>query len=286
MKISAEEARFPVRDLSKAEPWVIGKFQLSAYKHVPSGDWLGKVDAPTRSTAFFRNSDFDALVAEMEAVTDRPPPKIIGYSGAIARFRQIYPAGIGGTAFDSSERCGKLEAGKVLARLYHDQTPDSEAIAALRLAKRTLDAGKQAPLHMLEAADLEAVWAGDKAGLFVRGLRSWIAGDRPEGFRLLHRACDGRRASWPMFTIFPGLADPNKDAILRPNAVKTFATAVRSSFLQIYESSPSLPVYEAFLQMLDQAAEAIVEERPRDYVDLASFLWVATSYPADTPPWV
>lgn len=284
MKITAEEALLPVADLAKAEPWDIGKFKLTAFQHVPSGDWLGKVAPPNRAPMFFRNVAFEDLVAEMEAVTNRPPPKIVGYAGALARFRQIYPEGFGGAAFDGCERAGKLEAGRALSCLPDEQTPDAEAIAALRLAKRILDRGKQSPLHMLEAADLEAVWASDKASHYIRGLRSWIAGDRVEGFRLLHRACEGRRASWPMFALFPALTAPSNDAILRPTATKTFAVAVRSSFVQIYESSPSAAVYEAYLHLLDQTADAIKDQAPRDYVDLSSFVWVATSYAADEQP--
>ena len=87
-----------------------------------------------------------------------------------------------------------------------------------------------------------------------------------------------------MFTLYPALLSPNADAILRPAAVRTFSAAVQSVFLQRYDSDPSVVVYRAYLELLDEVASKLAALKPRDYIDLASFVWVSTSYSGDTAP--
>ena len=98
------------------------------------------------------------------------------------------------------------------------------------------------------------------------------------------RELEGGRCSWPMVTLFPALLSPTTNAILRPEPAKTFARAVRSTFAEIYDPQPSAAVHEAYLRLLDETATRISELGPRDYIDLARFVWVATSYPANADP--
>ncbi len=87
-----------------------------------------------------------------------------------------------------------------------------------------------------------------------------------------------------MFTLYPALISPSADAILRPMPAKTFAIAVKSVFAKLYESEPSVSIYEDYIALLDHTGEALADLAPRDYIDLVSFVWVSTSYPADTKP--
>ncbi|MGI8840787.1 MAG: hypothetical protein ACR2F8_08420, partial [Caulobacteraceae bacterium] len=88
----------------------------------------------------------------------------------------------------------------------------------------------------------------------------------------------------PMVTLFPALLRRTAEAVLRPEAIKTYAHAVRSAFAEIYEPEPNLAVYEAFMALLDETAREIATLNPRDYIDLVSFVWVATSYSAKEQP--
>ena len=154
----------------------------------------------------------------------------------------------------------------------------------LKAARAALNKGGQSPLHMTESSDLDTVWRSRASERFVHGLRCFAAGERREGFDLLEGAMVGGRFTWPMVTVFPALLTPSSDAVLRPEAVKTFARAVGSTFAGIYEPKPGLKIYEAYLEMLDETRERVKALGPGDFIDLASFVWVSTSYSASTVP--
>ena len=285
MKLSAtEELRIPVTDLAKDHEWEIGRAKLTLYHQVSTKDWVGIVRQPGKQDLRFRDPDRDTIIVEMEGETSKPPPKIVGYKGASDRFLFIYPGGFTNPAFEAGERGGKLEAGSILRPILDDGLPTQAALDLLRAARRCLDRGGQSPLHMTESSDLDAVWRGPGASQYVQAIRAWAGGDRQEAFKLMHRACEGGRTSWPMFTLYPALLSPNADAILRPAAVRTFSAAVQSVFLQRYDSDPSVVVYRAYLELLDEVASKLAALKPRDYIDLASFVWVSTSYSGDTAP--
>jgi hypothetical protein len=285
MKIDSKSAvPLSLAELEPGRPWKIGKSDLAVYRHIPTGEWIGIVRYPNRTPVRFRNVTLDLLIEEMEEITTKPPPPIVGFAGASERFRYLYPGDFKNTAFEKGERGGKLDAGAVLKPILNEKMNDIEAVRLLRNARRILDKGGQSPLHMTEGLDLDAIWSSGKGSIFVHGLRAWCAGERAEAIDLLHRACEGRRSSWPMFTLYPALISPEKEAILRPTAAKKFALGVNSLFAKAYESQPSLTVYKGYLDLLDQTSEKIAHLEPRDYIDLASFVWVSTSYSADVKP--
>lgn len=285
MKISPDEERhLPVRELRKDREWQIAKAKLTLYLHVPTQDWVGIIRQPNKSDIRFRDPDRDAILVQMEAETSKPPPRIVGYDGASRRFLYLYPGGFTNAAFEAGERGGKLQAGTILQPILDDAVTVVAALDLLKAARRHLDRGGQSPLHMTESSDLDAIWRADGGAYYVRAVRAWAASDRSEAFKLMHRACEGVRASWPMFTLYPALLNPTADAILRPSAAKNFASAVRSTFSKLYESDPSVAVYKEFIKLLDETATKIAELKPRDYIDLASFVWVSTSYSGDASP--
>ncbi len=284
MKLTqAEHRRHPLKELTKGTPWKIGKSELNLYRHDPTGDWIGEIRKGAVISQFV-GDDKDQLIAEMEAETSPPPPPIKGYKGAIDRFLYLYPEGFENAAFLRGERGGKIEAGDKLKPLLDPKTTDEEAVVLLRAARALLNRGGQSPLHMTESSDLDAVWSGTSMSTYIHALRAFGIGDRLEGFRISRWAMDGVRCSWPMVTLFPALLCPTSEAVLRPEAAKTYARAVRSAFAEIYEREPNLAVYEAFVALLDETAKEIATLNPRDYIDLVSFVWVATSYSAKEHP--
>ncbi|MGI8840870.1 MAG: hypothetical protein ACR2F8_08860, partial [Caulobacteraceae bacterium] len=238
MKLTqAEHRRHPIKELTDKREWKIGKAELTLYRHDPTGEWIGTIrkgGGPSQSTG----DDKDQLIAEMEAETSPPPPPIRGYKGAIERFLYLYPGGFENAAFLRGERGAKVEAGDQLKPHLDSKTTDEEAVVLLRAARALLNRGGQSPLHMTESSDLDAVWRGPSMSTYIHALRAFAAGDRLEGFRMSRRALDGVRCSWPMVTLFPALLRRTAEAVLRPEAIKTYAHAVRSAFAEIYEPEP------------------------------------------------
>ena len=278
-----QHLRPPIGELEKDRVWDVGKASLSLYRRIPTGTWIGALRKGA-TVHQFTGENRQALIEEMEAETSAPPPPIRGYSGAAERFLQIYPGGFSNPAFQEGERGGKLAAGNILRPLLNPETAVEDAVMLLKAARAALNKAGQSPLHMTESSDLDTVWHSRASERFIHGLRCFAAGERREGFELLEGAMVEGRFTWPMVTLFPALLTPRSDAVLRPEAVKTFARAVGSTFAGIYEPKPDLKIYEAYLDMLNETRERVKALLPSDFIDLASFVWVSTSYSASTAP--
>lgn len=264
--------------------WETDGASLKAYVHQSTGVWFGRVDVKGRPTVYFQAASRDLLVSEMEASFRRPPPRIYSLADARKRFLEIYPGGYENAAYQAGERGGKVEASALLAPILEAGTGVEIAIELMRKARTLLSRGLQAPLHLTEASDLDAVWRGPSAAVHIDGLRRWAAGDREAGLELTLRALDGVRQSWPMVTLFPALLNPRDEAILRPMAVRVFARAVRPTFDAAYDSTPNKNIYEDYLEMLEIASRGVMDLAPQDNIDLTNLVWISTSYDADIQP--
>jgi hypothetical protein len=91
----------------------------------------------------------------------------------------------------------------------------------------------------------------------------------------------GRVATWPIATLMPALAQPDKHMFLKPEI--TQEAEERLGFHLSYKSHPNWLTYKKLLEL---AELLIVELRPfgaRDYIDVQSFMWIASKYDESTP---
>jgi hypothetical protein len=65
---------------------------------------------------------------------------------------------------------------------------------------------------------------------------------------------------------------------LKPEATKDFATRVGNRFASDYEACLHLPVYESLLNLVDKTTQELQDLRPRDRIDIQSFIWVVGDY--------
>jgi hypothetical protein len=289
MRLSAEEVRqfgSPASDLQRLDIVEIGKAQVRIHRHKPSGAYIGVVAITPQKTHYFKADDEASLLSEMLSNVSSGPPIVRGYDGAISRFLYIYPAGFENSDYLRGERDGKLQAGELAAPVLDPQCGLSEAVRLLKQARSRLSSRGQAPVHSMESGSLDRVWSGKGADAYVEGVRGWSSGDASSGLALMRRASElsGERISWPMASLYPALLSPRLNAVLRPTAATVFAEAVGSIFRRLYESDLSVEVYSAYLEMLDETREKLAELQPRDRLDVANFIWISTSYGADTTP--
>lgn len=80
-------------------------------------------------------------------------------------------------------------------------------------------------------------------------------------------------ATWPVVTLLPFIAQPDRHMFLKPTHTQLAAEAL--TFNLHYESQPNWRTYEALLEMGRIYADEIKELRPRDLIDVQSFLWLA-----------
>ena len=85
-----------------------------------------------------------------------------------------------------------------------------------------------------------------------------------------------RVLTWPVATVFGFLARPERHIFLKPNVTRRAADLYGFSFE--YQSRPVFwPTYASLLKFANVARTDLLDLRPRDMIDIQSFLWVQGS---------
>jgi hypothetical protein len=84
-----------------------------------------------------------------------------------------------------------------------------------------------------------------------------------------------RVLTWPLVTVFGFIAQPKMHFFLKPTVTRE---AARRYGVELqYASRPSWPLYKGLLDFVAQARADIGDLRPRDMIDMQSYLWVQGS---------
>jgi hypothetical protein len=87
-----------------------------------------------------------------------------------------------------------------------------------------------------------------------------------------------RVLTWPIVTVFGFIAQPETHVFLKPNVTRAAARAYGFDFR--YQSRPSWETYESLLELaalVRRDLRDVRDMRPRDMIDVQSFLWVQGS---------
>ena len=84
-----------------------------------------------------------------------------------------------------------------------------------------------------------------------------------------------RVLTWPLVTVFGFIAQPKEHFFLKPNVTRAAAQEYGSDFR--YQSRPNWETYRNLLQFALSVARDLRDLRPRDMIDIQSFLWVQGS---------
>lgn len=118
---------------------------------------------------------------------------------------------------------------------------------------------------------------------FAKGLYDYVYGTetlkyRFEGFTETLDSLPRRQTrvlTWPLQTVFGFLANPSHFIFLKPRVTKIAAEKYQYDFK--YQSRPNWETYKGYLDFADQVWTDNVDLRPRDFIDLQSFIWVLGS---------
>ncbi len=129
----------------------------------------------------------------------------------------------------------------------------------------------------------DAVRSPEGAESFATGLFEWLYGNR-----LVQRRFEKfvdmlgslprkqtRVLSWPLVTVFGFIAQPDSHIFLKPKVTR--AAAEKYRFDLDYITPPNWDTYESTLTFADQVRRDTKQYRPKDYIDLQSFIWVLGS---------
>lgn len=129
----------------------------------------------------------------------------------------------------------------------------------------------------------DAVRMSDGAETFARGLYELLHG-RGGAQTRFERWCEAvaalprrqtRVLTWPLVTVFGFIARPDEQIFLKPNVTREAARQYGVPF--DYVSRPNWATYESLLRFADRVASDNADLRPRDMIDLQSFIWVQGS---------
>ena len=129
----------------------------------------------------------------------------------------------------------------------------------------------------------DAVKSADGAQLFAEGLFQFLHGagrlERKfekwiETVAALPRK-QTRVLTWPLLTVWGFIAQPELHVFLKPNVTRTAAREYGFEFE--YKSRPSWDTYASLLAFAEQVRLHVRDLRPRDMIDIQSFIWVQGS---------
>ena len=129
----------------------------------------------------------------------------------------------------------------------------------------------------------DAVRTPAGAESFAKGLFDYLHGKgaREERFLRFGRMLSGlprrqtRVHTWPLQTVFGFIAKPESEIFLKPLVTKKAAEAYGYDFS--YGSRPTWTTYASLLGFAAVLERDLADLRPRDLVDLQSFIWVLGS---------
>ena len=203
------------------------------------------------------------------------------------KFLRAFPKGFKDPKFLAWERDYKWEAHeqwnellgqKEYQRLNQAKEYEEVCRRALRVESRT-----NLLFSFEKMALRDAVRTSAGARAFALGLYQWLHGNRhqEERFDSFVEMVDGlpryqtRVLTWPLISVFGFIAQPNEHLLLKPLITKRAAKAYHFPFA--YASRPTWATYENVLEFAALIKEDIADLKPRDMIDVQSFLFVLGS---------
>jgi hypothetical protein len=200
--------------------------------------------------------------------------------GSIEGFFKEFPEGFYDPKYLEQERNFKLETSKLCHQLL-----DKERFAQLISDKdwKTL-AGDLRTLvnktNMLQATferpQLIAAFAdADKQTTLMPALYDCLHGEGTPSARLGRYSDvlqDFNLGKWTFATYFLFLNDPQSCMFIKPESIKRALEI--SQYPAEYDSAPSATLYGHFLEFAAFLKSRLAEHKPRDMIDIQSFIWI------------
>src|SRR5688572_7460327 len=228
------------------------------------------------------------------AIRERLKPELKGSDEMSTRarkcrrkFLRIFPGGFTDETYLEWERDYKWEAHERWSLTLSKPTfralldaGDHEHVAKLAVATES----RTNLLFSFEKMALrDAVRSPGGARAFAEGLDAFLHGG-DDAQRAFEAWCgvlaqlprrQTRVLTWPLATVFGFLAQPGRHIFLKPNVTRIAARAYGYDFS--YVSRPGWDTYASLLGFADRIRRDQRDLRPRDMIDLQSFIWVQGS---------
>jgi hypothetical protein len=203
------------------------------------------------------------------------------------KFLRFFPGGFYGEKYRAWERDYKEAAHAswrgALARRAFLKLLDREEWLEIAATAARIEGRTNLLFSFEKMALRDAVRSPEGARPFAESLFDLLHGHGPLGVRFddfartlaaLPRR-QTRVLTWPVQTVFPFIAQPEKHIFVKPNVTRRAAEAY--GFELAYESRPSFQTYANVLDFARVVQEDLSDLEPRDMIDIQSFIWVLGS---------
>jgi hypothetical protein len=216
-------------------------------------------------------------------------PKSTGAAQCRRKFLRFFPKGFRDETYLAWERDYKWETHQrweealncnEFRRLLRKREYAEIAARAVRTEQRS----RHSMIFSFEKMALrDAVKSPAGARGFATGLYDFLHGRGSDETRFV-RWCEAiaalprkqtRVLTWPLVTVFGFIAQPDRHIFLKPNATKIAAHKYGLDFQ--YQSKPNWETYNSLLAFAETIRRDLRDLKPRDMIDLQSFMWVQGS---------
>lgn len=209
------------------------------------------------------------------------------------KFLRFFPQDFHDETYISWERGYKWEAheqwNEVLDRAAYRSLLQQGEFAEIAARAVRIESRTNLLFSFEKMALRDAVKSQAGAQSFTTGLYDFLhgAGNIERKFERWCETIEGlprkqtRVLTWPLVTVFGFIAQPDTHIFLKPNVTRTAARAYGFDFQ--YKSRPSWDTYANLLDFAALVRRDLQDLRPRDMIDIQSFIWVQGSdeYPDD-----
>jgi len=211
-------------------------------------------------------------------------------SGAVRcrrKFLRIFPGGFRDETYLAWERDYKWEAHQqwqeTLDRATYRTLLKGGEFAEIANRAVRIESRTNLLFSFEKMALRDAVKSAEGAREFATGLYDFLYGaGAPE--RKFQRWCEvvaalprkqTRVLTWPVVTVYGFIAQPDMHLFLKPNVTREAARAYGFEFH--YQPRPDWKTYSNYLEFAAAVWRDLRDLRPRDLIDIQSFMWVQGS---------
>jgi hypothetical protein len=204
------------------------------------------------------------------------------------KFLRFFPGGFQDETYLDWERDYKAAAhgrwDEVLDRDSYRSLLEGEEFAEIASRAVSIESRTNLLFSFEKMALRDAVKPPHGARAFAEGLYEFLQGGRGDDQRRFERWIEvvaglprrqTRVLTWPLVTVFGAIAAPGKHIFLKPNVTRIAAREYGFDFR--YQSRPNWDTYASLLEFAETVRRDQRELRPRDMIDLQSFIWVQGS---------
>lgn len=203
------------------------------------------------------------------------------------KFLYYFPKGFADAKYYAWEREYKWNAHlaweEVLNKKQYSDLLDKKQYTEIALRAVRIETKTNLLFSFEKMALRDAIKTEEGAIAFAEGLYEYVYGknsfqERFDNFSEVLNSLPRKQTrvrTWPLQTVFGFIANPAEHIFLKPRVTQT--AAKKYNFQFHYQSKPNWETYKSLLDFANQIRKDISTLKPKDFIDLQSFMWVLGS---------